>query len=59
VSSLEAELKSTSKALKDANAAKTSAKKAAKAAEARASKAEKALSEVAKKKATREGAVVE
>jgi Flp pilus assembly protein TadB len=52
-------LKSTSKSLKDANATKTSAKKAAKAAEARASKAEKALSEVAKKQATREGAVME
>jgi hypothetical protein len=59
VASLEAELKSTSKALKDANAAKTSTEKAAKAAEACASKAEKALSKVAKKQATREGAVVE
>jgi hypothetical protein len=34
VASLEAKLKSTSKALKDANAAKTSTEKAAKAAEA-------------------------
>jgi Flp pilus assembly protein TadB len=59
VSSLEAELKSTSKALKDANATKTSTEKAAKAAKARASKAEKALTEAAKKQATREGAVVE
>jgi hypothetical protein len=33
--------------------------KVTKAAEARASKAEKALAEVAKKQATREGAVVE
>jgi hypothetical protein len=57
--SLDAELKSTSKALKDANATKTSAEKAAKVAEARSSKDEKALSEVAKKQATREGAVVE
>jgi hypothetical protein len=59
VASLEAELKSTSKALKDANAAKTSAKKTAKAPEVRASKTEKVLSEDAKKQATREGAVVE
>jgi Flp pilus assembly protein TadB len=59
VASLEAELKITSKALKDANTAKTSAKKSAKAAEARASKAEKALAKVAKKQATREGAIVE
>jgi hypothetical protein len=59
VASLEAELKSISKALKDANAAKTSAEKAANAAEARASKAEKALVEVAKKQATREGAIIE
>jgi Flp pilus assembly protein TadB len=59
VASLEAELKSNSKALKDANATKTSAEKATKAVEARASKAEKALSEVAKKQATRKGVVVE
>jgi hypothetical protein len=56
---LEAELKSTSKALKDANAAKILVEKATKAVEARASKAEKALSEVAKMQATHEGAVVE
>jgi hypothetical protein len=59
VSYLEAELKSTSKALKDDNAAKTSAEKASKAAQDRASKAEKALSEVAKKQAARNRAVVE
>jgi hypothetical protein len=54
VTSLEAELKITYKALKDANATKPSAEKATKAAEARASKAEKALAEVTKKQATRE-----
>jgi hypothetical protein len=59
VASLKAKLKTTSKALKDADAARTSADKAAKAAEARASKAEKALVEVAQKQATCEGAVVE
>jgi hypothetical protein len=59
VASLEAKLKTTSKALKDVDAAKTSADKAAKAAEARASKAEKALAKVAKKHATRIGAIVE
>jgi Fe2+ transport system protein B len=59
MASVEAKLKSTSKALKDANAAKTSAEKAIKAAEARASKAEKALSKVAKKQAIHKGAVVE
>jgi Flp pilus assembly protein TadB len=56
--SLEAKLKTTSKALKDANTAKASADKAAKAAETRAKKAEKALAEVAQKQANREGAVV-
>jgi hypothetical protein len=45
-------------ALKDADAARTSANKAAKAVEARASKAEKALAEVAQKQANREGAIV-
>jgi hypothetical protein len=49
----------TSKALKDADAARTSADKTAKAADARASKAEKALAEVAQKKTTHEGAVIE
>jgi predicted Holliday junction resolvase-like endonuclease len=47
VASLEAKLKTTSQALKDANAAKASAEKAAKTAEAKAKKAEKALVEVA------------
>jgi hypothetical protein len=44
VASLEAKLKTTSQALKDANIAKASAKKAAKTVEA---KAEKTLAEVA------------
>jgi hypothetical protein len=51
-------MKTTSKALKDADAARTSADKAAKAAEAKASKAEKAFAEVAQKQAHREGAIV-
>jgi hypothetical protein len=59
VASLEAKLKITSKALNDANAAKTSVEKAAKAAEAWASKADKALAEVAQKQANHEGAIVQ
>jgi hypothetical protein len=59
VASLEAKLKITSKALKDANATRTSTKKAAKAAEARACKADKALAEVAQKQTNREGAIVQ
>jgi chromosome segregation ATPase len=58
VASLEAKLKATSKALKEADAAKASANKAAKAAEARAIKAEKALAEVSQKPAKREEDVV-
>jgi Skp family chaperone for outer membrane proteins len=58
VASLEDKLKTTSKALKDADAARTSADKAAKAAEAKASKAEKALADVAHKNANREGAII-
>jgi hypothetical protein len=58
VASLEAKLKTTSKALMDADAARTSVDKVAKAAEARTSKAEKALVEVAQKQANREGAVI-
>jgi hypothetical protein len=50
MASLEAKLKTTSKALMDANATRTSVDKVAKAAEARASKAEKALVEVARSK---------
>jgi Skp family chaperone for outer membrane proteins len=59
VASLEAELKTTSQAPKDANIAKASAEKAAKTAEAKAKKAQKALAEVAKKQSNHEGAVVE
>jgi biopolymer transport protein ExbB/TolQ len=58
VASLEAKLKTTSKALKDDDAAKASAGKAAKAAEARAIKAEKVLAEVSQKQAKCEGGVV-
>jgi Flp pilus assembly protein TadB len=58
VAYLEAKLKTTSKALKDADAARASANKAAKATEARASKAEKDLVEVAQKQAKHEGCVV-
>jgi hypothetical protein len=59
VASLEAKLKTTSLALKDANIAKASAEKAAKTVETKAKKAEKALDEVAQKQSNREGAVVE
>jgi hypothetical protein len=59
VASLEAELKTTSQALKDANIANASAEKAAKIAEAKAKKAKKALAEVAQKQFNREGAVIE
>jgi Flp pilus assembly protein TadB len=59
VASLEAELKTTSQALNNANIAKTSAKKATKTAEAKAKKAEKALAEISQKQSNREGAVVE
>jgi hypothetical protein len=45
VAALEAELKTSAEALKDANTARVSAEKAAKAAETRAKKAEKALAE--------------
>jgi hypothetical protein len=58
MASLEAKLKTTSKALKDADAARASADKATKAAEARASKAKKALAEVAQKQAKHEGGVI-
>jgi predicted Holliday junction resolvase-like endonuclease len=58
VASLEAKLKTTTQALKEADAAKVSANKAAKAAEARAIKAENALAEVAQKQAKREEDVV-
>jgi hypothetical protein len=58
VASLEAKLKTTPKALKDADGAKASTVKAAKAAKARAIKTEKALAEVSQKQAKREGGVV-
>jgi hypothetical protein len=58
VASLEAKLKATSQALKEADAAKASADKAAKAVEARAIKAEHALAEVSQKQAKREEDVV-
>jgi hypothetical protein len=58
VASLEAELKTTSQALKDANTAKASAEKAAKIAEAKAKKVEKDVAEVAQKQTNHEGAVV-
>jgi hypothetical protein len=66
VNSLEAKLKTTTKALKEANekrakevsATKISADKAVKEAEARAIKAEKALAEVSQRQVSREEAVV-
>jgi hypothetical protein len=45
IAALEAELKTSTKALKDANTTKVSAEKAAKAAKTRAKKAKKALAE--------------
>jgi Flp pilus assembly protein TadB len=59
VATLEAELKTTTEALKDANSAKVSADKAAKAAKTKAKKAEKGLAEATQKQAKREQAVVE
>jgi GTPase involved in cell partitioning and DNA repair len=59
VAALEAELKTTTKALKDANTAKVYANKAAKVAETKAKKAEKALAEATQKQAKCEQAVVE
>jgi hypothetical protein len=58
VASLEAKLKATSQALKEADAAKAFADKAAKEAEARAIKAKNALVEVSQKQAKREEDVV-
>jgi hypothetical protein len=55
---LEAKLKTTSKALKEADAAKASADKAVKAAEARAIKAENPLVEVSQKQTKREEGAV-
>jgi biopolymer transport protein ExbB/TolQ len=59
VASLEAELKTTSQALKDANIAKALAEKATKTAEAKAKEAEKALADIAQKQSNHEGTVVE
>jgi hypothetical protein len=58
VAALEAKLKTTAEALKDANAAKVSADKATKAAETKAKRAKKALTEAAQKQTKREQAVV-
>jgi hypothetical protein len=59
VAYLEAKLKTTFQALKDANIAKDSAEKAAKTAIAKAKKAEKALAEITQKQSNCEGAVIE
>jgi hypothetical protein len=59
VAALEAELKTTTEAPKDANTAKVSADKAAKAAETKDKKAEKSLADATQKQAKREQAVVE
>jgi hypothetical protein len=49
IATLEAELKTSTEALKDANAAKVSTERAAKSAEIRAKKAEKALADANQK----------
>jgi hypothetical protein len=54
IAALETELKTSTEALKDANATKVSAEKAAKVAEARAKKAEKALAEASQKQTKQE-----
>jgi hypothetical protein len=59
VASLETKLKTTTEALKDANAIKVSTDKDAKATETKAKKVEKALAEATQKQAKREEAVVE
>jgi hypothetical protein len=56
IASLEAELKTSTKALKEANAAKVSAERDAKSAETRAKKAEKALADASQKQIKREQA---
>jgi hypothetical protein len=58
IDTLEAELKTSTKALKDAYATKVSAEKAAKSAETRAKKAEKALADANEKQIKREQSVV-
>jgi hypothetical protein len=56
ITALEAELKASTEALKDVNAAKVSAERAAKSAETRAKKAEKALAD-ANQKQIKRGAI--
>jgi hypothetical protein len=58
IATLEAELKTSMEALKDANAAKVSAERAAKSAETRAKKAEKALADANQRQIKREQSVV-
>jgi Skp family chaperone for outer membrane proteins len=59
IAALVAELKASTEALKDTNAAKVSTEKAAKAAETRAKKAEKALAEANQNQTKWEQVVVE
>jgi Skp family chaperone for outer membrane proteins len=58
IATLEAELKTSMEALKDANAAKVSAERAAKSAETRAKKAKKALADANQRQIKREQSVV-
>jgi hypothetical protein len=54
IATLEAELKTSAEALKDANATKVSAERASKSAETRAKKTEKALADASQKEIKRE-----
>jgi electron transfer flavoprotein alpha/beta subunit len=58
ITSLEAELKASTEALKDANVAKVFVERAAKSAETRAKKAKKALADANQKQIKREQSVV-
>jgi Skp family chaperone for outer membrane proteins len=58
ITALETELKASTEALNDANAAKVSAERAAKSAETRAKKAEKVLADAKQKQTKREQSVV-
>jgi translation initiation factor 2B subunit (eIF-2B alpha/beta/delta family) len=58
ITKLEAKLRASIEALKDANAAKVSAERAAKSAETRAKKAEKALADANQKQIKREQSVI-
>jgi hypothetical protein len=58
ITAIESELKASTEALKDANAAKVSAERAAKSAETRAKKAEKALADANQKQTKREQSMV-